>query len=49
MAHEPIELPELDEDPKNDYWAPEVTELELTEEERRAGEIRGRQTREVAW
>ena len=30
-------LPELDDQPKNDYWAPEVAELELTAEELEAG------------
>ena len=30
-------LPELDDQPKNDYWAPEVAEIAATEEEIAAG------------
>lgn len=30
-------LPELDDQPKNDYWAPEVAEIEATEEEIETG------------
>ena len=32
-------LPELDDQPKNDYWAPEVAEIAATEEEIAAGNL----------
>lgn len=43
-----VELPELDDDPKDNYWAPEVSELELTDEEWAEGEVRGDITRGMA-
>lgn len=30
MSEPIVDLPELDEPPKNDYWAPEVSEVEAT-------------------
>ncbi len=43
-----VDLPELDEPPKGDYWAPEVLELEATEEEIAEGNRLGDESRERA-
>lgn len=40
-----IDLPVLDEPPKGDYWAPEVLELDATEEEIAEGNRLGDETR----
>lgn len=45
---EAIVLPELDDEPKNGYWAPEVSELELTDDEWAEGEVMGDITRDLA-
>lgn len=37
MTEYVFDLPELDEPPKNDYWAPEVLDLEKTDEEAKRG------------
>lgn len=43
-----VPLPIRDEEPKNGYWAPEVLELEATEEEIAEGNRLGDETREKA-
>lgn len=45
---EPIVLPELDEDPKDNYWAPEVSEFDATDEEIAEGNKLGDITRDLA-
>lgn len=40
---EPVELPVLDDPPKDDYWAPEVNEITPTDEEIEAGNRIGQQ------
>lgn len=43
-----FDLPVLDEPPKGAYWAPEVLEIEATEEEIAEGNRLGDETRERA-
>lgn len=47
-SEEVVDLPELDEPPKNDYWAPEVLDIDATEEEIAEGNRLGDETRERA-
>jgi len=43
-----VPLPERDEPPKNGFWAPEVLEIEATDEELAEGNRLGDLTREKA-
>lgn len=43
-----VDLPELDEPPKSNYWAPEVLEIEATDEEIAEGNRLGDESRERA-
>lgn len=47
-SDEVIDLPELDEPPKNNYWAPEVLDIEATDEEIAEGNRLGDETRKRA-